>query len=166
MNPQNIDDYNEGDRVRVEKMTQYEGKLWGCEELFVGHSRRTLAALLADGFTITTIEKAPHPLPIEPGLYVTDSSDLGGVFVLYRLDTYNQWFVMWSAMSPEKRTREEIIFGTSGSKLFRIEPAHTTAKKVLSRVSEGVPTSPAYVASGMANIIGMIGVEFGVGGNE
>ena len=163
-------EYNEGDLVKAVKgELVISGRLDFKYELELTLALRSdVPHLIANGYTVTTIEKAPPKvaLPTEPGLYVTDSSDLAGIFVLYRLDIYSQWFVMWSTMQPEKRTPEEIIFGTSGSKMFRIEPAHRTAKKVLSRVSEGVPTSPAYLANGMASIISRVGVEFGVGGNE
>ena len=167
-----MNEYNEGDLVEAVKgETIIRGRLTiEGQHFWLGDSDRTVSGLTSQGgYTITVTEKAPpknYSLPTEPGLYVTDFSDLGGVFVLYRLDTYSQWFVIWRMASVEKRTEQEMIAGTNGQKMFRLEPAHVTAKKVLGRVSEGVPTYPAYLASGMASIIGMVGVEFGVGGNE
>ena len=171
MNPHNMNDYNEGDlveAVRGETIIRGRVKTTTDDKLWLGSSDRTISGLISQGgFTITVIEKAPkNPLPTEPGLYVTDTSDPGGVFVLYRLNSHGQWFVMWTMAEAEQRTESAMIAGTNGEKLFRLEPAHETAKKVLSRVATGLPMTPLYLHDSVVKIVAMVGVEFGVGGNE
>ena len=165
-----MNEYNEGDLIEAVKgEIVIRGRLdYKLEVELTLALRSDVRHLIANGYTVTVIEKAPpkNPLPTEPGVYVTDVSDLAGSVVLYRLNTYGEWSVMWSIGAPEQRTEQAMIAGTSGEKLFRLELAHVTAKKVLGRVSEAVPIFPAYVASGMTKIIDMVGVEFGVGGNE
>ena len=116
--------YNEGDRVRAEMdSTVIEGSLWGCEELFVGSSRRTLYALLTDCWTITVIEKALPKvvLPTEPGFYITAYND-PDVFELY---LSGDWFLGDQAISEAR------VIHDGGNQLTRLEPVPETAKKVL-----------------------------------
>ena len=157
-----MNEYNEGDLVdAVKGETIIRGRLtMEGQHFWLGDSDRTVSGLTSQGgYTITVIEKAPPKvvLPTDPGVYVTTH---GSVFVL---NSDRDWldFSAWNAS-----VNNLAVANPAYHPFTRLEPAHVTAKKVLGRVSEGVPTSPAYVANGMARIIGAIGVEFGVGGNE
>ena len=148
-------EYNEGDRVRAEKnSTVIEGTLWGCEELFVGLSRRTVAHLLTDGFTITVIEKAAPVvvLPTEPGLYSASEFPIEEDYGPYRLGKAGKWCEVGSSSCTTE------FMGKVGT-LTRLEPVPETAKKVLERVRAYWDFQPPFNV-GLA--LDIIAKDFGV----
>ena len=139
--------YNEGDLVEAVKgETHIRGKVWGCEEQFVGLSRRTIPSLINDGFKITALEKAPPKieLPTEPGYYLDNVRDV------------------WIIRHGESRLRFDGSFDAH-TELFapftRLEPVPETAKKVLDRLSSWWEFGPPKQFAAEFNAIAK---EFGV----
>lgn len=149
-----MSEYNEGDLVKAVKgELVISGRLdFKLEVELTLALRSDVRHLIANGYTVTVIEKAPprNPLPTELGWYLDDYDQF------WRVDGAGRMYLPYDEWAKPENF----------APFTRLEPAHVTAKKVLDRVRRGVPLSPMYVFTGMTKIIDMVGVEFGVGGNE
>lgn len=122
-----MSEYNEGDLIEAVK----------GEDIVRGRLQRDTCAgdlyvhgwciepLLRDGFTITIIERAKDGviLPIVPGLYVAGDTADSETYapLLYWLDKELQWSVLWNHAPAEERTAEQMIAGTRGGVLLRVD---------------------------------------------
>ena len=164
-----MNEYNEGDLVEAVKGdTVIRGPLVYicglgrslCLKLTLG-IETDIIHLEANGYTVTTIEKAPPKvvLPIEPGLYTTDTRDLARSVPLYRLTENGKWSTIWPHQGEQTRTPAEILDGIEPETLTRLEPVPETAKKVLDRVRTYWDFQPPFNV-GLA--LDIIAKDFGV----
>ncbi|WNT44354.1 hypothetical protein SEA_MABODAMACA_36 [Microbacterium phage Mabodamaca] len=102
------EDLTEGDLLRATKgdtvvggrvATSYPRNIANAR---IGETGTTVRRLLALGFDVERLEKAPPVLPTEPGFYV--GVDWGTKPALgYHLSESGQWQIIWSAGSSTKR---------------------------------------------------------------
>ena len=145
-----MSDYAEGDFVEaVRGRTRISGVLVTYyASLMIKDAGWSIGELMADGFTVTTIERAKPALPTEPGWYLAGE----GTAVYLASDGYRT--------TPES-------FGVTGVDmnryvpLTRLEPVPETAKKVL----DAVAARTVMHCSGCTDHLLAIAAEFGVTGD-
>ena len=124
-----MSDYQQGDFVEARKgRTTIRGPVKYAQyggSLAIEDSGWSIGGLKREHW-ILEIVKEPVPevvLPIVPGLYISESMLESGTDapLLYWLDKELQWSVLWTFAPAEERTAEQMIVGTRGGALLRVD---------------------------------------------
>lgn len=124
-------EYNEGDLVEAVKgETVIRGRATASYgKHLLGRSGRIMEELEDNGFILTVIEKAApkNVLPTEPGIYVTEGSEVWEKVPLFLLGDQS-----WQFANGEDASEAAANWGTKAP-LTKLEPVPVTAKKVIER---------------------------------
>lgn len=144
-----------GERVIRDRAAQGEGQIWGGR-LYLGtpslFTPNTLASYEASGYELRLIERAPEPLPTEPGIY---QGQHGDAWTLHRNGAWihhgdGSLAVEWSAKDMQ---------GINSLPLVRLRPVREVAAEVISQIANVWEFGPpANVAAWMDEV----GKKFGV----
>ena len=124
-----MSDYKQGDFMEARKgRTTIRGPVNYAQYgggLAIDDSGWSLGGLNREHWILEIVEEPVSPvvLPIVPGLYTAGDRLCFGTDIplLYWLDKELQWSVLWTSVPAEKRTTEQMIFGTHGTLLVRVD---------------------------------------------